>query len=254
MTMIIISRLKQPLQNTQKTIIQPTAGLGFLLSMAQLRQSSICDNLRQPSNTNRKKGIILKLIATLLLLISLLPTPPAIAWSLRQTGDQTSAFLLGLTSGILIHEAGHIIVATSKGYNVDLDGPSLIYPDARMSVTDQRQVSSAGFMAQWLTTETAFAYRNQKQLSPTADNYTAGLICSHLLISAAYLTLLTNHKNGDIYNTAKTSGLSSRQLAALAAIPAILDGWRLFGDNVPKWVPALSIGTKGIGLAATWTY
>jgi len=40
----------------------------------------------------------------------------------------------------------------------------------------------------------------------------------------------------------------------LALAPALLDGWRLFGDQVPRWVPALSIGFKGAALTALWTY
>ena len=50
------------------------------------------------------------------------------------------------------------------------------------------------------------------------------------------------------------SGLSNDQLAALAAIPAALDAWRLFGSEVPNWVPAISLGSKTIGLTVIWTY
>ena len=196
----------------------------------------------------------MKLLLTVLALFALLTPTPAEAWSLRQVGDKTGAFLLGFAGGYLAHEAGHVIVATAKGYDVDLDGPTIIYPDAQMSDTDRLQIASAGFQAQWLTTETAFLYRSKKALSPTSDNFTAGLICSHLAITTAYLTVLRDNKEGDTYGMSEATDLSTGQIAALLAVPAILDTWRLFGDDVPKWVPALSVGAKGAGLIAIWTY
>ena len=196
----------------------------------------------------------MKQISTLLLLTALLIPTSVEAWSLRQIGDKTGAFLLGFTTGYLVHEAGHVIVAKSKGYNVKLDGLTIIYPDALMSNSDQLQVASAGFQAQWLTTEAAFYYRSKKELSPTSDNFTAGLISSHLAITAAYLTVLRDHTEGDTYSMAEATDLSTGQIAALLTVPAVLDTWRLFGEDVPKWVPALSVGFKGAGFIAVWTY
>ena len=196
----------------------------------------------------------MKALYTLMILATVLTPTQTEAWDLRQIGDKTGAFLLGFVSGYLVHEAGHVIVATSKGYDVDLDGPSLIYPDAQMSNADQLQVASAGFQAQWLATETAFLYRSNNELSPTSDNFTAGLISSHLAITAAYLTFLRDHPEGDTYSMSEATDLSTGQIAALLAIPAVLDTWRLFGEDTPKWVPALSVGFKGAGFIAVWTY
>ena len=193
-------------------------------------------------------------IITFSILIVLLTPLPAKAWSLSQTGNKTSAFLLGFASGYLAHEAGHVIVASTKGYNVSLDGLTIIYPKANMSESDSLQVSTAGFQAQWLASEAAFLYRSKNELTPTSDNFTAGVVCAHLAITTAYLTVLKNHPEGDSYGTSQTTGLSTGQLAAMIAVPALLDTWRLFGDDVPKWVPALSVGTKGAGLVAIWTY
>lgn len=193
-------------------------------------------------------------ISTLLMLTFLLTPVTVEAWSLRQIGDKTGAYLLGFASGYLTHEAGHVIVAKSKGHDVALDGVSIIYPDAEMPDSDRLQVASAGFQAQWLVTEGAFWYRSKKTLSPTSDNFTAGLISSHLVITAAYMTVLRDHKEGDTYAMAEATNLSTGQIAALLAIPAALDTWRLFGTDVPKWVPALSVGFKGAGFIAIWTY
>ena len=196
----------------------------------------------------------MKLISTLLILAALLTPAASEAWSLRQVGDKTGAFLLGFASGYLAHEAGHVIVAKAKGYDVALDGVTIIYPNAQMSDADRLQVSSAGFQAQWLVTEAAFLYRSKKELSPASDNFTAGVISSHLAITAAYLTVLRDHQDGDTNAMAEATDLSTGQIAALLAVPAVLDTWRLFGDDVPNWVPALSVGAKGAGFVAIWTY
>ncbi len=196
----------------------------------------------------------MKLISSLLILAALLTPAVAGAWSLRQIGDKTGAFLLGFASGYLAHEAGHVLVATAKGYDVELDGVTIIYPDAQMSDSDRLQISSAGFQAQWLATEAAFLYRDKKELSPTSDNFTAGVIGSHLAITTAYLTVLRDHQDGDTYAMAGATDLSTGQIAALLAVPAILDTWRLFGNDVPQWVPALSVSAKGAGFVAIWTY
>ncbi len=196
----------------------------------------------------------MKLILAIFTLVALLTPAPAEAWSLRQIGDKTGAFLLGFASGYLAHEAGHYVVAKSKGYNVELDGITITYPDAQMPDSDRLQVSSAGFQAQWLATEAAFLYRGKKKLSPASDNFTAGVISAHLAITTAYLTVLRDHQDGDTYAMAEATELSTGQIAALLAVPAILDTWRLFGDDVPQWVPALSVGAKGAGFIAIWTY
>ena len=196
----------------------------------------------------------MKTLYALLIATVMLTPSDANAWSLSQIGDKTGAYLLGFFSGYLAHEAGHVIVATAKGYDVDLDGVSIIYPDAQMSDADRLQVSSAGFQAQWLTTEASFLYRSKNELSPTSDNFTAGLISSHLIITAAYMTVLRDHKEGDTYAMSEATDLSTGQIAALLAIPAVLDTWRLFGTDVPKWVPTLSVGFKGAGFIAIWTY
>lgn len=196
----------------------------------------------------------MKTLLTLLALILLSNPGPANAWSLYQVQDDSKSFLFGLIGGYLAHETGHILVAKSKGYRVTLKGANLTYPQSRMTNSDHFQVSSAGFQAQWLTSEAAFLYRNKKILSLAEDNLTAGLICSHLLISAAYLTVLNNHPDGDLYGMADASSLATGQLAALIAIPAILDSWRLWGEDVPKWVPLLSVSSKGAGLIVAWTF
>ena len=109
-------------------------------------------------------------------------------------------------------------------------------------------------LAQWLISEAALRYRERKKLTEFGDSFNAGLISSHLLITAAYMTVLMNHQDGDLQGASEATGISNDKLAALVAIPAILDTWRLFGKEVPAWVPALSVGAKGVGITMIWTY
>lgn len=188
--------------------------------------------------------------------LALLPSLPVAAapWDHQRVKSHKSSFLLGFLSGYMIHELGHVAVAKSKGYSVELDGPSLVYPDLEKGTSDHLEVATAGFQAQWLASELALRYRETRSLSKRGDQFNAGLVVSHLAISAAYLTALKNHELGDTAGTSQASGLSRDELALLAAIPALLDAWRLFGNDPPKWVPAVSAGSKGVGLVAIWTY
>jgi hypothetical protein len=162
--------------------------------------------------------------------------------------------VFGLASGIAGHEAGHILVATSKGYRVSYDGLSITYPEARMSLASQLQVSSAGFQAQWLMSDFVLRDRNGKEHKKPPSDFGAGVVCSYLGVSLAYLTFLRNQHKGDVYGMSNATGLSRDRIALMLAIPAVLDTWRLFGDDVPKWVPTVSVMSKGVGAAWIWTY
>ena len=170
-------------------------------------------------------------------------------WSPREFYDNPASFLSGFAGGIAVHELGHAIVAKSKGYAIGHAGLSITYGSQSIPPRDQRRIASAGFAAQWIGSEVAFAEREKN-----GGNFTAGFICAHLAISAAYLTVLKNQRLGDSVGYSNASSLSSNQVVLRAAIPALMDGWRLFGDNVPGWVPSLSMATKGVGITAIWAH
>lgn len=185
----------------------------------------------------------------LILLILLLQASAAAAdWNPDVLPKSMPAFLLGFAGGIALHEAGHLAVASSRGYQVHTEGVSLVYSPDFASRRDQLRISTAGFQAQWLASEAAFHYRAK------APDLTAGIITSHLAITAAYLTVLKDHPKGDLVGASHASGLTTGQLILIATIPAVLDGWRLFGTDVPAWVAPLSMSYKGGCLAAAWTY
>lgn len=175
-------------------------------------------------------------------------------WSFEDARPEWGRFAFGFASGIFAHEAGHYLVATSKGYKVSHDGLSIVYPGATFTDSSRLQVASAGFQTQWLLTELILRDRNGKEMKEPPGNFGAGIVCAHLGITLAYMTALKNHKQGDITSMAKATGRSNNQVALALAIPGVLDAWRLFGNEVPGWVPRVSILGKGIGIARIWTY
>jgi hypothetical protein len=182
--------------------------------------------------------------------------PPAGAegWTLPGSRSEWGSFALGFISGFGVHELGHFVVARAKGYSTSRDGLSIVYPDEDLVGADQLQVASAGFQAQWLMTEVALRDSRGKELKAPPGNFAAGAVCAHLGISLAYLTVLRNHKQGDVYGMSEATGYSRARIATLLAIPAALDAWRLFGNDVPEWVPQASILGKGLGAVWVWTY
>lgn len=188
-------------------------------------------------------------------MIAILPAcARAESWSLDESGSTWQRFSLGFASGIVAHEMGHILVATSKGYSVSHDGLSLTYPGAKYTPAGQLQLASAGFQTQWLLSEWVLRDENGHERRKRASDVGAGVVCSYLGVSLAYLTFLKNQDQGDVAGMTYATGLSHDRIALMLAIPAMLDAWRLFGDDVPPWVPALSVASKGIGAAWIWTY
>lgn len=175
-------------------------------------------------------------------------------WTFPDTQSRWGTFALGFASGLGGHELGHYVVARSKGYSPRLDGLSIVYPDETLVGADRLQVSSAGFQAQWLMTEFALRDSNGRELKTPPGDFAAGVVCAHLGMSLAYLTFLRNHTQGDVHGMSQATGLSKSRIAATLALPAVLDAWRLFGNDVPEWVPQVSLMGKGLGVVWVWTY
>jgi hypothetical protein len=173
-------------------------------------------------------------------------------WSLREA--DFGSLTLGIVSGIAAHEAGHLVVATTKGYHVSHDGLSITYPGTNFTRSGQLQLASAGFQTQWVLSELVLRDKNGRENIRPPSDFGAGVVISYVGVSAAYLTFLKNQYNGDVYGMSRGSGYSHDRIALMLAIPAVLDAWRLFGDDVPPWVPAVSVISKGVGAAWIWTY
>ncbi len=174
------------------------------------------------------------------------------AWRFPDQQRGWKRFSLGVVSGIVGHELGHVAVATIQGNRVAFDGASLVYPDAKLGGAEQFHVASAGFQAQWLLSEAALWRHAHHPARPVSD-FGAGVVVAHLTITGAYLTVLNSHHLGDIQGMSSGSGMAPGQLLALVSIPALLDGWRLFG-HPPRWLPSATRIIKGAGIAAVWAY
>ncbi len=179
-------------------------------------------------------------------------TAQAEGWSLREADWMDMS--LGVVSGIVAHEVGHFVVAKSKGYQVSHDGLSITYPGTNFTHSGQLQLASAGFQTQWVLSELVLRDQNGREHIRPPSDFGAGVVISYVGVSAAYLTFLKNQITGDVYGMSHASGLSHDRIALMMAIPAVLDAWRLFGDDVPEWVPAVSVMSKGIGAAWIWSY
>ncbi len=169
--------------------------------------------------------------------------------------ERWNAFIAGGLSTLAIHELGHFSVAAYHGANAELDGVTVVYPDANFNSSEALRTSSAGLQFQWIASEIAFGIlSSDKQLSPGSRSFTRGIVAGHIAITLAYLTILKDHPDGDLVGMSDVSGLSTNELALLVAVPAALDGWRLMSRDVPDWVPKLSLAYKGIWIAKIWNF
>jgi hypothetical protein len=162
-----------------------------------------------------------------------------------------TGLVVGAAGMVLGHELGHFALAASMDIDAEFDGVTVVYPGTDLSSQQQARVASAGFQSQWLLSELAFHFLDKPDAAP--NSIAAGVVLGHLGITAAYLSFLKNEKEGDVAGMANAFGKNRTDLALLLAVPALLDGWRLFGKP-PDWVPVLSRAGKGLGLAWIWSW
>ena len=102
---------------------------------------------------------------------------------------------------------------------------------------------------QWHLSELAFDQLQKPSMGRSRD-FSAGAILEHLAITRAYLTFLKSDAYGEVTGMAEETGYSRNQIVKFLALPAVLDGWRLWADP-PSWVPR---GAKGWGIAWAWNW
>lgn len=168
--------------------------------------------------------------------------------------DNWGFTLGGAATTIATHELGHFLVAELEDVDAFFDGATVKYRNTNDTARQNLRLSSAGYQMQWLTAEYAFTRLDQLSLSARSRAWNAGLILGHIGITAAYLTFLKNHQDGDSLGTSNAANMSTDQLVALLAIPAVLDSWRLFGEHSPRWASWTSKGFKAAGISAIWTF
>lgn len=179
----------------------------------------------------------------------------AFSWSPKEIIQEPVDFILGCAGSIALHEASHWIVASSLGYKPEWDNVSIVYSgNGPMPDDDRIRIASAGILAQWLASEAAFSWGRNGTDEHDVGTFSAGIIAGEILTTAAYLTFLKAHEEGDIHGIHEAIGLSHDQIAGLIAIPAVLDSWRLLDSQPPKWLPVAAKIYKGSGVVFVWTF
>ena len=187
---------------------------------------------------------MLKKILWLLLCI------PLNGWAGPLDNNDTTDLLLGGMGVLLGHELGHLVFSQTK--DIEFDGVAIVYSQSVLTPQEKLRVASAGFQVQWFLSELAFD-QLQKPSTGRSRDLAAGAILGHLAITVAYLTFLKDDAYGDVTAMAEATGHSRDEIVKFLAVPAILDGWRLLGDP-PHWVPHVSRGAKGWGIAWAWNW
>ncbi len=190
--------------------------------------------------------------AIVLVVLGLASASPLQAWSPSDFRTDPWGFAAGFAAGIVIHEAGHILVADLSGYSVGHDGLSLVYGGAELRGRDQLRIASAGIQAQWLASE--FVFARQRNDASSIGNFGAGLVVSQFAVSLAYLTFLKDHELGDVEGIRQSSGWSRDQIGVSLGLASVLDLWRLSGRRAPRWLPHLSMATKSLMIGAIWSF
>ena len=175
---------------------------------------------------------------------------PLNGWAGSIDSNDTTDLLLGGVGVLLGHELGHLVL--SQGKHIEFDGVAIVYSQSVLTPQEKLRVASAGFQVQWLLSELAFD-QLQKPSTGRSRDLAAGAILGHLAITAAYLTFLKDDAYGDVTAMAEATGHSRNQIVKFLALPAVLDAWRLWGDP-PRWVPHVSRGAKGWGIAWAWNW
>lgn len=182
------------------------------------------------------------------------PVARAQTVDLDTLGTHWQATLGGAAATIVAHEFGHLLVGATEDAEPYFDGLSIKYRHYDGTDRQGLRLSSAGFQAQWLVSEYAFHRLHSSPGEPGSRAWNAGLILGHLGITAAYLTFLRDHEDGDVTGIVSATGLSTAEVLTLISLPAVLDGWRLFGNDTPRWAGWVAPGMKGLGITAIWTF
>ncbi len=192
-------------------------------------------------------------VKSVMLAFALMPTAvSAQMWSPEMMRADWKSFSFGVLTGIATHEAGHLALAKLGGHEAEFDGITIVYPGEDLEDDERLRLASAGFQTQWILSE-SLLQTHERRRQPM-NNFNAGVVSSHILISAAYLTVLYDHEDGDLTGISEATGWSKGLTAAWLALPAALDTWRLMGKSVPDWIPRVSLMSKGLGITAIWTF
>lgn len=159
------------------------------------------------------------------------PVPPAAAAPGPDESRKAAfaKFVAGAAVGAGLHEAGHL-AAGWKRYDVS----------RRRAIA----ATSAGFWAQYLTSETVLT--RHPHLRSDRSPFLKGVIAFHLVTSAGY-TVLAMTQSGppgrDTLDMSRAIGVNERWVGALVLAPAVVDAIRYLRPEA-QWAKWLSRGIK----------
>jgi hypothetical protein len=159
------------------------------------------------------------------------PAPQAVTASAAEESRKIAfaKFIAGGAVGTALHEAGPLAAGWDR-YNVS----------RRHAIA----VRSAGFWAQYLTSEIVFI--GHPQLRSERAPFRKGMLASHLAISTGYAVLAfarTGPYGRDTFEMAQATRIDERWIGALVVTPAVLDGIRYLRPQ-SRWATWLSRGVK----------
>lgn len=224
-----------------------------------MKSSSPADPITNPVGHHRlvqcSRGLVLAMMYAAGLVFTFFAIPSQAAETDIETlSTQWKSTLGGAATTVALHELGHFVVAGIEDAEPYFDDLTVKYHNLDGTDRQNLRLSSAGFQAQWLVSEYAFHRLKDNKLTPGQTAWNAGLVLGHLGITAAYLTFLRDHEDGDVEGIATATGLSNGEVLALITLPALLDTWRLFGDKTPRWASWVSPGYKALGISAVWAF
>jgi hypothetical protein len=138
-------------------------------------------------------------------------------------------FIAGAAVGTGLHEAGHLAAGWDR-YDVS----------RRHAIA----VRSAGFWAQYLTSETVLV--RHPHLRSERAPFRKGVFAFHLATSTGYAVLAfarTGPYGRDTFEMAQAARVDERWIGALVLTPAVLDGIRYLRPEA-RWATWLSRGVK----------
>ena len=138
-------------------------------------------------------------------------------------------FIAGAAVGTGLHEAGHLAAGWDR-YDVS----------RRHAIA----VRSAGFWAQYLTSETVLI--RHPDLRSERAPFRKGVFAFHLATSTGYAVLAfarTGPYGRDTFEMAQATRIDERWIGALVLTPAVLDGIRYLRPET-RWATWLSRGVK----------
>lgn len=167
---------------------------------------------------------------------------------------KTLKFIAGGASGLLAHEAGHLLFnvafdAEPHFRRVEFHGIPFFAIGHRTDLSPGREfvISSAGFWMQHAGSEWLLTAR--PELRRERAPFAKGILAFNILASGAYAGAAfarSGPAERDTRGMAASGRLNERWIGALVLAPAVLDAWRYY-DPKAKWARWTSRGVK-VGL------